>query len=86
MHEISKPWQHKVWPPAMRLRGRSKMALFKVARGEIWRVDFEPQTHKEEPCQTRPPSLCAGAEIVIESVALKPCLSGCSGGYFTRNL
>jgi mRNA interferase MazF len=26
-----------------------KMAIIKVLRGEIWEVNLEPQTHKEEP-------------------------------------
>lgn len=34
-----------------------EMALPKVKRGQIWEVDFDPQTHKEEPGKRHRPAL-----------------------------
>jgi len=36
---------------------RLETGLIKVQRGEIWEVDFDPQTHREEPAKRRRPAL-----------------------------
>ena len=33
------------------------MASIKVLRGQVWEVDLEPQTHKEEPGKRNRPAL-----------------------------
>lgn len=33
------------------------MALIKILRGQVWEVNFEPQTHKEEPGKRNRPAL-----------------------------
>ncbi len=35
-----------------------------VKRGEIWEVDFEPQTHKEEPGKRRRPALIVQTDLL----------------------
>lgn len=35
-----------------------------VKRGEIWEVDFEPQTHKEEPGKRRRPALVIQTDLL----------------------
>lgn len=40
------------------------MASIKVKRGEIWAVDFEPQTHKEEPGKRQRPALVLQTDLL----------------------
>jgi mRNA interferase MazF len=40
------------------------MASIKVLRGQIWDVDFEPQTHKEEPGKRNRPSLVVQTDLL----------------------
>jgi mRNA interferase MazF len=40
------------------------MGLPVVKRGEIWEVDFEPQTHKEEPGKRRRPALVIQTDLL----------------------
>jgi mRNA interferase MazF len=40
------------------------MASIKVKRGEIWEVDFEPQTHKEEPGKRKRPALVIQTDLL----------------------
>lgn len=40
------------------------MALSKPRRGQIWEVDFEPQTHKEEPGKRGRPALVIQTDIL----------------------
>ena len=37
---------------------------FKAQRGEIWAVDFDPQTHKEEPGKRNRPALVIQTDIL----------------------
>jgi mRNA interferase MazF len=39
-------------------------ALPKVKRGQVWEVDFEPQTHKEEPGKRGRPALVIQTNIL----------------------
>ncbi len=41
--------------------------MFKVARGEIWLVDFEPQTHKEEPGKRGRPALVIQTNLLNQA-------------------
>jgi mRNA interferase MazF len=43
------------------------MASFKVVRGEIWLVDFEPQTHKEEPGKRARPALVIQTNLLNQA-------------------
>jgi mRNA interferase MazF len=43
---------------------RWQMALIKFLRGQIWDVDFEPQTHKEEPGKRNRPALVIQTDIL----------------------
>jgi len=43
------------------------MALPKVQRGQLWEVDFEPQTHKEEPGKRSRPALVIQTNILNEA-------------------
>jgi mRNA interferase MazF len=38
-----------------------------VSRGEIWEVDFEPQTHKEEPGKRRRPALVLQTDLLNDA-------------------
>jgi len=38
-----------------------------VRRGEIWEVDFEPQTHKEEPGKRNRPALVLQTDLLNEA-------------------
>lgn len=38
-----------------------------VKRGEIWEVDFEPQTHKEEPGKRRRPALVIQTNLLNDA-------------------
>jgi mRNA interferase MazF len=40
------------------------MASIKVKRGEIWEIDFEPQTHKEEPGKRKRPALVIQTDLL----------------------
>jgi len=40
------------------------MVLPTVKRGELWEVDFEPQTHKEEPGKRGRPALVMQSDIL----------------------
>jgi mRNA interferase MazF len=40
------------------------MALINVLRGQIWEVDFEPQTHKEEPGKRNRPALVIQTDLL----------------------
>ena len=40
------------------------MHLFKVRRAQVWEVDFEPQTHKEEPGKRGRPALVIQTNIL----------------------
>ena len=46
---------------------RRGMALPTVRRGEIWEVDFEPQTHKEEPCKRGRPALILQTNLLNDA-------------------
>ncbi len=41
--------------------------LIKVTRGQLWEVDFEPQTHKEEPGKRGRPALIIQTNILNEA-------------------
>ena len=43
------------------------MVLPKVLRGQIWLVDFEPQSHKEEPGKRGRPALVIQTNILNEA-------------------
>jgi mRNA interferase MazF len=40
------------------------MGLIKVFRGQIWEVNFEPQTHKEEPGKRNRPALVIQTDLL----------------------
>jgi mRNA interferase MazF len=40
------------------------MALIKVLRGQIWELNFEPQTHKEEPGKRNRPALIIQTDLL----------------------
>lgn len=40
------------------------MASTKVKRGQVWAVDFEPQTHKEEPGKRHRPALVIQTDLL----------------------
>ncbi|GAB2876038.1 hypothetical protein GCM10027093_09390 [Paraburkholderia jirisanensis] len=40
------------------------MASIKVKRGEVWAVDFTPQTHKEEPGKRERPALVIQTDLL----------------------
>lgn len=40
--------------------------LIKVTRGQLWEIDFEPQTHKEEPGKRGRPALIIQTNILNE--------------------
>ena len=40
------------------------MASIKVLRGQIWEVDLDPQTHKEEPGKRNRPALVIQTELL----------------------
>ncbi len=40
------------------------MASINVLRGQIWEVDFEPQTHKEEPGKRNRPALVIQTDLL----------------------
>jgi mRNA interferase MazF len=42
-------------------------ALSKVQRGQLWEVDFEPQTHKEEPGKRSRPALIIQTNILNDA-------------------
>ena len=39
----------------------------KIKRGQIWEVNFEPQTHKEEPAKRNRPALVIQADILNDA-------------------
>jgi mRNA interferase MazF len=41
--------------------------LPKLQRGQLWEVDFEPQTHKEEPGKRRRPALVVQTNILNDA-------------------
>lgn len=41
--------------------------MFKVKRGQLWEVDFEPQTHKEEPGKRGRPALVIQTNILNDA-------------------
>jgi mRNA interferase MazF len=41
-----------------------QMASIKVLRGQIWKVDFEPQAHKEEPGKRNRPALVIQTDLL----------------------
>jgi mRNA interferase MazF len=43
------------------------MALIKVLRGQIWEVNFEPQTHKEGPGKRNRPALVIQTDLLNAS-------------------
>jgi mRNA interferase MazF len=43
------------------------MALIKVLRGQIWAVNLEPQTHKEEPGKRNRPALVIQTDLLNAS-------------------
>ncbi len=43
------------------------MALISVLRGQIWEVNFEPQTHKEEPGKRNRPALAIQTDLLNTS-------------------
>jgi len=43
------------------------MASSKLQRGQIWEVDFEPQSHKEEPGKRRRPALVVQTDLLNNS-------------------
>ena len=43
------------------------MALTKILRGQLWEVDFEPQTHKEEPGKRNRPALVIQTDLLNKS-------------------
>jgi mRNA interferase MazF len=40
------------------------MALSKILRGQVWEVNFEPQTHKEEPGKRNRPALVIQTDLL----------------------
>lgn len=40
------------------------MALPKLQRGQVWEVDFEPQTHKQEPGKRGRPALVIQTDVL----------------------
>ena len=42
-------------------------ALLKVLRGQLWQVDFEPQSHKEEPGKRGRPALVIQTNILNDA-------------------
>ena len=46
---------------------RWEMVLSKVTRGEIWLVDFEPQTHQEEPGKRARPALVIQTNLLNQA-------------------
>lgn len=40
------------------------MALSKVLRGQVWEVNFEPQTHKKEPGKRNRPALVIQTDLL----------------------
>lgn len=40
------------------------MASINVLRGQVWEVDFEPQTHKEEPGKRNRPALVIQTDLL----------------------
>jgi mRNA interferase MazF len=40
------------------------MALINVLRGQVWEVNFEPQTHKEEPGKRNRPALIIQTDLL----------------------
>ena len=43
------------------------MALRKLQRGQVWEVDFEPQTHNEEPGKRGRPALVIHTDILNQA-------------------
>lgn len=43
------------------------MAVLKLKRGQLWEVDFEPQTHKEEPGKRGRPALVIQTNILNDA-------------------
>jgi mRNA interferase MazF len=43
------------------------MALTNVLRGQVWEVNFEPQTHKEEPGKRNRPALVIQTDLLNTS-------------------
>lgn len=43
------------------------MASRKVKRGQIWAVDFDPQTHKEEPGKRNRPALVIQTDLLNDA-------------------
>jgi mRNA interferase MazF len=43
------------------------MALIKLARGQVWEVNFEPQTHQEEPGKRNRPALVIQTDLLNSS-------------------
>jgi mRNA-degrading endonuclease toxin of MazEF toxin-antitoxin module len=43
------------------------MASSKLQRGQIWEVDLEPQSHKEEPGKRRRPALVVQTDLLNNS-------------------
>ena len=43
------------------------MALPKLQRGQVWQVDFEPQTHKQEPGKRGRPALIIQTNILNDA-------------------
>jgi mRNA interferase MazF len=43
------------------------MDLFKVKRGQLWEVDFDPQTHKAEPGRRGRPALVIQTDILNDA-------------------
>ena len=43
------------------------MASIKLLRGQVWEVNFEPQTHKEEPGKRNPPALVIQTDLLNSS-------------------
>ena len=46
---------------------RSETDLLKLKRGQVWEIDFEPQTHKEEPGKHGRPGLIIQTNILNEA-------------------
>lgn len=43
------------------------MASIKVQRGQVWAVDFEPQTHKQEPGKRNRPALIIQTDLLNQA-------------------
>ena len=43
------------------------MALIEILRGQVWEVNFEPQTHKEEPGKRNRPALVIQTDLLNTS-------------------